>query len=407
MSHVVNMDASTSSLTLDSAPRIVARAWAPPQPAHLKSNPFFRTLRVCPDGSCALVLAEDRSLSLFRMHDTPPSPNRDPEPRENQIEWQPEWTFRPPDSILSFEWFPGASSTNLVYFAFVVAIKDHPVQLLDGSDCRVRASYPIEDHQERFVAPHAMTFSDDGSLLYCGFENAIEVFQVGQPGAAGQRIHTSPSRASRQGQKGIISSLAFRPDNSGLLAAGSLSGTVGLYDTTRDNTLIKLIKVPRGKGVTMVHFHPKAHLLFVASRQSEGITVIDLRNFLKPLIQLKRRAPRTNQKFDFDVDPSGIWLVTGDKSGQLNCFSAEYDPANSSPLQQFRLSREPLGAATFVPGSSLLVTCSGTRHFQRDDNEFESSEEESASESDASGAEAARRTEVDANEGSLQLWELS
>lgn len=43
------------------------------------------------------------------------------------------------------------------------------------------------------TAPHS---------LYCGFENAIEVFDVGRPGEEGFRMHTTPTRSSRQGQKG-------------------------------------------------------------------------------------------------------------------------------------------------------------------------------------------------------------
>jgi len=68
-------------------------------------------------------------------------------------------------------------------FTFAVGVKDHPVHLLDGNDRRVRlcsshvssrldpeflcpqvrASYPIVDHTERFVAPHSMSFSPDGT----------------------------------------------------------------------------------------------------------------------------------------------------------------------------------------------------------------------------------------------------
>lgn len=33
----------------------------------------------------------------------------------------------------------------------------------DTAERQVRASYPIVDHTERFVAPHDMTFSPDGS----------------------------------------------------------------------------------------------------------------------------------------------------------------------------------------------------------------------------------------------------
>lgn len=38
--------------------------------------------------------------------------------------------------------------------------------------------------------------------LYCGFENAIESFDVVNPGATGTRHMLSPSRKAKQGQKG-------------------------------------------------------------------------------------------------------------------------------------------------------------------------------------------------------------
>lgn len=53
------------------------------------------------------------------------------------LDWQPEWTYHPPDSILSFEWFPNASPSNPPFFAFAVGIKDHPVHLLNGFDHQV------------------------------------------------------------------------------------------------------------------------------------------------------------------------------------------------------------------------------------------------------------------------------
>ena len=39
--------------------------------------------------------------------------------------------------------------------------------------------------------------------LYCGFEDAIEVFDVHQPGE-GTRLHTTPSKKSRDGLKGSL-----------------------------------------------------------------------------------------------------------------------------------------------------------------------------------------------------------
>lgn len=49
----------------------------------------------------------------------------------------------------------------------------------------------------------------DSHSLYCGFENAIEIFDVGSPGAEGYRLHTTPTRSSREGQKGAIRCLLY------------------------------------------------------------------------------------------------------------------------------------------------------------------------------------------------------
>jgi len=38
--------------------------------------------------------------------------------------------------------------------------------------------------------------------LYCGFDNAIEIFDVGRPGDEGYRLKTTRTRSSRDGQKG-------------------------------------------------------------------------------------------------------------------------------------------------------------------------------------------------------------
>jgi len=84
---------------------------------------------------------------------------------------------------------------------------------------QLRASYTIVDHRERQIAPHSLAFNLTAQKfvvwtldvrrcemilfprLYCGFENAIEVFDVSQPGE-GTRIHTTPSKKSKDGLKG-------------------------------------------------------------------------------------------------------------------------------------------------------------------------------------------------------------
>jgi hypothetical protein len=56
--------------------------------------------------------------------------------------------------------------------------------------------------------PSANSCSSIPSRLYCGFEDAIEVFDLWRPGE-GTRLPTTPGKKSKDGLKGIISALAF------------------------------------------------------------------------------------------------------------------------------------------------------------------------------------------------------
>ncbi|KAG6875595.1 hypothetical protein C0992_003157, partial [Termitomyces sp. T32_za158] len=192
----------------------------------------------CPDGSTVLAHCEDHSLRLFGPADQ---------------------TLPQPAPVLEFLWYPTASAHDPASYCFLASVRDRPLALLDASDGRLRASYPIVDHRERHVAPHSLAFDLFATRLYCGFLDAIEVFDVSRPGP-GTRLPTTPSRKSKDGLKGIISALAFVPSHaSDLYAAGSLSPTptnVALYSSTQSEPVIFLSGTPRA-GVTQAS--PQSH----------------------------------------------------------------------------------------------------------------------------------------------------
>ncbi|BGP23446.1 hypothetical protein JCM10295v2_002342 [Rhodotorula toruloides] len=197
-----------------------------------------------------------------------------------------------------------------------------------------------------------MAFSPNGSRLCCGFENAIEIFDVSQPGAEGYRLHTTPTRSSRQGQKGIISSLAFSFVDSysdSILAAGSFSGSIGLYDISGPVPLTTLLQPSQTGGIT--------------------------------------------------------------KDGNLSIFSAQPLPDQLEPVTTFSLSSEPISTTLFHPFAPLLVTTSGARKFggaprtQRDSVDSigcDSSEDDDGTDADVQegGLDVEERN-------SLELWRLS
>ncbi|GAA5855811.1 hypothetical protein JCM8547_000366 [Rhodosporidiobolus lusitaniae] len=381
---------------------------AAPSGSNGGSEAFFRDATLSPDGSCVLAAAEDRSLSLFPL----------PSDGFSSPSLVPSWTHQPSNSLLSTAWYPGASLHDPAMFAFAAAVKELPIHLLDGNDRRVRASYPIVDHVERFVAPHSMLFSLDGSSLYCGFDNAIEIFDVSVPGAAGFRLNTSKTRSSRDGQKGIVSSLASSYSNSShFLAAGTFSGSIGLYDPSSPTPLFDLLYPSQRGGVTKLAFNPASpHLLFAASRQASYLDVWDLRNTTQPVSQGKlRRQGRTNQRLGFSIDPTGTWLAAGDQNGNLSIFSAQPLPDQLEPVATFSLSSEPLGATLFHPSLPLLITGSGTRHFRQPSRRRRGRTDDSGDDSSSSGSdlEADVDAETTVAEGeepdqpSLEVWETN
>ncbi|KAG1836525.1 hypothetical protein DFJ58DRAFT_818377, partial [Suillus subalutaceus] len=93
-------------------------------------------------------------------------------------------TFSQSSVVVNFAWYPGASSSNAPAYCFVASVRDCPVKLLDASDGRLRASYQIIDHRERFIAPHSLA-------LYCDIRHT-------QPGE-GDRLPTTPSEKSKDG----------------------------------------------------------------------------------------------------------------------------------------------------------------------------------------------------------------
>ena len=94
------------------------------------------------------------------------------------------------------------------------------------------------------------------SRLYCGHDNAIEIFDFARDGSEGTRISTTPNRKSRDGQKGIISDLSISPFLPSVLAAASFNRNVALYDisSAHEAACMQIFKT-KGCGATQVRLY--------------------------------------------------------------------------------------------------------------------------------------------------------
>ncbi|CAE6360885.1 unnamed protein product [Rhizoctonia solani] len=314
-----------------------------------ENHNFFRNVHWCMDGTSLLGITEDASLEILDLAK-----------EDDGVVLKHRLSLPQPAPILSTAWFPTASVSEPASFCFAAAIRDTPIKLFDASDGRVRASYRIVDHRERFVAPHCMAFNMYMNRLYCGFEDAIEVFDVHYPGE-GTRLNTVPTKKSRDGIRGIISSLAFAPDWSGIYAAGSFGGSIALYTEDTGAQTQSWLEGAEG-GITQIRFNPsQAHLVYAAFRRTPRIARWDLRNPSEPDRLYDRGLVSTNQRLSFDTSPDGRWLVAGDERGRILVFDALEEKGLVDALGAHN---DSIGAVTFHPTKNYAASISGSRHFE-------------------------------------------
>lgn len=384
---------------------------------------FARCARWCADGSSFLVQCENRAFQLFDI----------PGVQGTQFSAHHKRTFSQSSPVVNFAWYPGASSNNAPAYCFVASVRDCPVKLLDASDGRLRASYPIVDHRERFIAPHSLAFNLTADKLYCGFEDAIEIFDIQQPGE-GDRLPTTPSKKSKDGLKGIISSIAFSSSYD-YYAIGSLTPSsqamdnIALYSESNQAAIMPIGGADSHSGVTQLKFNPtKPHILYAAFRRHDAIYAWDLRSDTSLPVHVFRTSPDprktlTNQKIEFDIDYAGRWLSVGDQNGCVSMFdlgdsdelnseeSPVISPQNIAPKMTFNAHGDVVGCLAFQPFHSNLLSVSGSRHFDEGTKEGDShssdgdsTDQESDSESQNVIAVSRRQPLPYVKDSSLKLW---
>jgi len=268
--------------------------------------------------------------------------------------------------------------------------------------------------------------------IYCGFDNAIRVFDTLVPGHDFELLATTPTRRSKLGQKGLISCLTFNPDRSGLYAAGSFSKTIGLYDEKQSEVLF-ILKGHTG-GVTNVglsfllvllkaelttiprlqlKFSPDGYHLYSGARHDSKIYCWDVRNTGGILFELERPLSN-NQRLSFDLDPSGRYLVTGNEEGHVTVFDLQ-EPESNPPTRLVRqynsLHGDTITSAAFHPFRPLLVTCSGQRKFpvvsdDSSDSTGTDSDSDSSGSSPSDEEMPAATRRPDFSDNSLRVWKM-
>jgi WD40 repeat protein len=136
---------------------------------------------------------------------------------------------------------------------------------------------------------------------------------VDRPGKCSEELILTPSRRSKEGQKGLVSSITFSSE--GIYAVGTYSGGLGIYDQ-KTNQALALFNSQHQQGVSQVLFSPDGHYLVSSGRKDNWITAWDIRAMGRELYHFERPI-NTHQRTRFSI--KSHFLVVGD---QVNMFWA-------------------------------------------------------------------------------------
>ena len=195
------------------------------------------------------------------------------------------------------------------------SIPDHPIRLHSALSSELIASYPfVNATTEAYIAPHSLLFTGDGRNIIAGSNNLVATFDVTRPGHGPSSLFaTTPSRRSGKlngsiGLKGIVSALSIE-SASKVLAAGTFSRHVGLYDAAGQGESLGVFKVEGneadgrigGSGITQLTWSPCGRYLYIVERKSDGIMVYDIRKSGQLLSWAEGRMAETNQRLSVDL----------------------------------------------------------------------------------------------------------
>ncbi len=196
-----------------------------------------------PDGTC-LLTARANKLELYNTIYDDDDDNDDDDDHDKDkndsdgstpSDWKPAITCNSGDSVRSYAWYPHMNSNDPATCCFLGASRSSPVHLYDAYDGSIRATYRPYNGLDEMESPTALCFVENGQKIVTGglkTDRLLHVFDLNRPG----RDHAPPllklgkTRRSKDGQKGLVSAMAYS-EHKGVIAVGTYSpGSIYLYD---------------------------------------------------------------------------------------------------------------------------------------------------------------------------------
>lgn len=291
--------------------------------------------QLSPDGTCILTTDYSRNFSVYPFTSSIDA-------NEEQQRLTPYAQFPSSDPIWAFAVNPYFDLNDRNTTTVLVSRRDQYIglhnALWDVSGRRETAPQPAQTNPvdissklasyklvdkltEAVTAPNSLAWSPCGGYFYAGHKNQIAVFDLTYTEDPITKIRTIPSTRNKLkgggwGFKGDISALAASTGSGDVLAAGTRTRFVGLYDVVSSQEITHfalpgMVNGQRtdnedrqdviGEGVTQLEWSPDGTYLYVAERGSDALLIYDVRKFGLSLAHCAGRKAHTRQKMGFDV----------------------------------------------------------------------------------------------------------
>ena len=304
-------------------------------------------------------------------------------------------------TVINAQWYPFMHASDPSTCCYITACRDKPIHLwsydptgtcantidhaftpnpIPNPTPTSRCSYRCYNHYDEIDTPQAVSFNVSGEKIYACSRNLIRVFDVNRPGRECESLPTVRFKKDRYSMfKGLISSVEFAPDpNIKVYSCGTFSNNVAVFVEGTPESVLMLLDVPVGNGITCQKWSPDGNNLWVGGRNGSDIICYDLRSTRSELGRVKRNLI-SNQRISFDLDPWGKYLATGSQDVEIliyntNDFSLHCSMGSTatSTDAEAHVDVDMLdctNSVQFHPYSSMLCTSTGQRQFFDNDSD--------------------------------------
>ncbi|KAK0663029.1 hypothetical protein QBC41DRAFT_381507 [Cercophora samala] len=398
-----------------------------------RDTPFFKSAQWTADGTTLLTLTSSPSILTYVLPSTlltPPSPPLTPTS-----------TLPLPEPTSTFAPCPYFSLSHTQTQYLLTASTDHPIHLspifppsASPSSPPLASFFLIKPETEAYLPITSLLWPSPGTHFITGTTNLLALFDISRPDSLTPTplltIPTIPStrhlsKGNGIGMRGTVSALGLQPTNGeeteggGILAAGTWTRWVGLYDVYRSGSVIANFSVKpgadneakiKGKGVVQTVWSPCGRYLVVNERGSEGLLVYDVRGTHQLLGWLGGRDGTTNQRLSLDVFPGqndqGFEVWAGTKNGTVVMYEGVgMAEGEVRPTWEWGVNNgeSAVGATAMHSSGSVLATCSGSWKVADDDSSDESSSDDSDTDSED---DSPKKPAFVVEETSLKVWSI-